>query len=294
MYTSGFFNSKNGDRKYNAADINAFLMGLLSENGVYENVGNKLQVVAEEGMVVGIDTGKALINYFHFINDAVEPIALDESDLTLNRYDAIVLRYDVEARDIYPYVIKGTFATTPTKPNILRNTSYRDLCLAYVYVAAGVTTITQGDITDMRLDSEVCGFITGLIEQVDTSTLFTQYQTAYENKFKELNEWEQEEKEAFNTWFKALTEELGVITYIQEYKSLQTTESDTTTLLINIPEYDPTVDSLFVTNYGIALVENEDYTVTGTGETAQLNFVHTIIPNQIIECRVLKSVIGMK
>ena len=293
MYKSGFFNSINGDRLYNAQDINNFLLGLLSENGVYENVGNKLQVVASQGMVIGIDTGKALVKYFHFINDAVELITLDESDLTLNRYDAIVLRYDVGLRQITPVVIKGTSASTPVKPNIVRNTSYYDICLAYVYIAAGATSITQSVITDTRLDSDMCGYITALIDQVDTSQLFDQWQTACEELFAQFNTWKNTEQAAFEAWFEALTETLGVTTYIQEYKNVQTTTTDTIELLIGISEFDSAHDTLFVTNYGLMLVENEDYTVSGTGADAKLVFTGTIIPNQKIECRVLKSKIGM-
>lgn len=293
MYKSGFFNSQNGDRKYNAQDINDFLKGILSKDGVFENVGNKLQVIPGDGMAVGIDTGKALIDYFHFKNDAVEAVSLDESDLTLNRYDAIVLRYNVGLRQITPVVIKGTNATTPTKPSIVRNTSYYDLCLAYVYITAGATSITQSVITDTRLDSDVCGYITSLVNQVDTSQLFNQWESACEELFAEFTAWKNTQEASFEAWFENLTETLGVNTYIQEYKNVQTTSSDVTELLIGIPEFDAANDTLFVTNYGLMLVENEDYTVSGTGSTAKLAFTGTIIPNQKIECRVLKSKIGM-
>lgn len=294
MYKSGFFNSIGQDRLYNADDFNNFLKGLLTPDGVYENVDDKLQVIATTDMTIGLSTGKALINHHWFINDAVHQITLDPSDVTLNRYDAIVLRYDVGTRDIYPVVIKGTNATTPAVPSIIRDESYHDLCLAYVYIEAGVTSITQSVITDTRLNTEVCGYITGLVNQVDTSQLFDQWQTACEELFDEFIEWKENEKDAFVEWFDTLTETLGVNTYIEEYKNVQTTTENTTTLLIGIPEYEVGVDTLFVTNYGLMLVENEDYTVSGTGETAQLNFIGTIIPDQKIECRVLKSKIGMQ
>ena len=41
------------------------------------------------------------------------------------------------------------------------------------------STITQAMITDFRT-SALCGYVTGLIKQVDTSTLFAQWQAAYE------------------------------------------------------------------------------------------------------------------
>ena len=43
---------------------------------------------------------------------------------------------------------------------------------------------------------------------------------------------------------------------------------------------------------GIQLVEGEDYTVSGTGSTASLNFKNVIDVGNTIEIRVVKSVIG--
>lgn len=294
MITSGFFNSVSGDRKYNAEQMNTFLAGIVSENGVYENVGDKLQVIPIDGMTIGINTGKASIHHHWFYNDSVEEIGIEASDITLKRYDAIVLRYSVENRNITPIVIKGTNSINPVYPEIVRNTSTYDICLAYVYIGAGVSTITQSNIIDTRLNNDICGYITGLIKQVDTSQLFKQWQAACEELFADFTTWSEEQRAAFDTWFSTLTEQLGIITYIQEYKSKQTTTADTTTLLINIPEYNPETDSLFVSNYGLMFVEGVDYTVSGTGENAQLNFTGNIIADQVIECRVLKSVIGSK
>lgn len=294
MITSGFFNSVGGDRKYNAEQMNTFLAGLVSENGVYENVKERLQVIPIDGMTVGIRAGKASVHYHWMYNDSVEEMGLDASDITMKRYDAVVLRYTAETRDIVPVIIKGTNSMNPTYPEIVRNSSVYDICLAYIYIGAGVTTITQANITDTRLNNDLCGYITGLVKQVDTTQLFEQWQTACEELFADFERWGIDQKAAFDEWFKTLTDQLGILTYIQEYKIKHVTMQNTKTLLIGIPQYEAGLDVLLVTNYGLMLVEGDDYTITGTGETAQLNFVGTIIPNQTIECRVLKSVIGSK
>lgn len=295
MIRSGFFNAVNGDRKYNSEDINTYLQGLVTKDGVYENVGNKLQVKALENMTISIDTGKAMTDFHWFTNDSLYNIVLDASDVTLNRYDAIVLRYNRANRETTPHVIKGANALTAKYPDIVRNDDFYDICLAYVYIEAGVSAITQSDITDTRLDTDVCGYITGLIKQVDTSQLFDQYKAACDELVARLIEWQANQQALFDLWFDRLTREVLIGTlFVDEYKKVHNTTENMTNLLIGIPNYDPTVDLLFVNIYGIMLVENEDYTITGTGETAQINFKGQIAANQKIECRVLKSRVLMQ
>lgn len=60
MITSGFFDSLNGDRKYNSDQLSLMLEGLVGD-GIYENVGNKFKVSAAGGMSVSIGSGRAVI-----------------------------------------------------------------------------------------------------------------------------------------------------------------------------------------------------------------------------------------
>lgn len=46
-------------------------------------------------------------------------------------------------------------------------------------VGANVTAVTQANITDTRMDSTVCGFITQLIDHLDTSVFFAQLDQFY-------------------------------------------------------------------------------------------------------------------
>ena len=48
-WTSGFFNSVNGDRLYNADQMSHIFEGLITD-GVYESVGNKLAVQPNSGL----------------------------------------------------------------------------------------------------------------------------------------------------------------------------------------------------------------------------------------------------
>jgi hypothetical protein len=83
-------------------------------------------------------------------------------------------------------VKKGTPATNPVAPEMVHDEYVNEYCLATIRVVAGASTISGSMITDTRPDTNVCGWVTGLIEQVDTSTLFNQWQTAYAEQFEEF------------------------------------------------------------------------------------------------------------
>lgn len=167
MIQSGFFNAVDGDRLYNADDFNEFFNGILTDTGVYKKSGEAMKVVPNNGMTVNISTGRARILQ-HWANIPVaESITLPVSDMTLNRYDAIILRYSVTERTITPMYIQGTTATTPVKPSIMRTASTFDLCLAYIYVKAGVTSITASDIEDTRDDSDLCSYVKLQIDAIN-------------------------------------------------------------------------------------------------------------------------------
>ena len=55
--------------------------------------------------------------------------------------------------------------------------------LASITVANGATSIAQASITDKRPDSSVCGWVTSLIENIDTTDLFAQFENAFETWF---------------------------------------------------------------------------------------------------------------
>lgn len=212
--TYGFFNSIDGDRTYNADQMSEYFDGLVS-NGVYESVGGALQVkAASDGMVVQVLSGRAIVNSKWLSNSATLILELTPAHIVLNRWTAVVLRLDIVNRLMTITTKDGEPATNPIKPSMQKDASMIELCLAYVFVGAGATNITQANIEDTR-PSNLCGWVTGLVEQVDTSQLFLQYQTAYENMLAQMEAWKTQMQTAFDDWFETLTEELNVNTYIR-------------------------------------------------------------------------------
>ena len=181
---SGFFNSmkaegeKFGDRVYMAEDWAQYFAQFIG-NGVYANPATSMQVRAVSGLIVRISAGSCFINGYTGYADGTDILTLNYGS-GLPRIDRIVLRLDLVARSIYPVVIMGAAAESPVPPNIVRNNSVYDLCIAQISVAANSTSVSQASITDMRSNSSVCGFVAGLINQIDTTDLFLQYDAEWE------------------------------------------------------------------------------------------------------------------
>ena len=203
--TYGFFNSINSDRVYNADQMSEYFDGLVSD-GVYATIGGAMQVISDSGMNVQVKSGRAIIGSKWLKNDAALTVAVSQSHPTLNRYTAIVIRLNYSARTVGIYAKDGTPASTAAKPVMQNDDQLKELCLAYIYVKAGATSISQSNITDMRA-SELCGWVTGLVKQVDTSELFLQWQTAYEEYY-----------QSFVEWFNHLTKTLQVNTKLHGFR----------------------------------------------------------------------------
>lgn len=283
--TYGFFNSINGDRTYNADQISTYFEGLVSD-GVYEHVGGALQVkAASEGMVVQVLSGRAIVNSKWLSNSATLILDITPAHIVLNRWTAVVLRLDIVNRLMTITTKDGEPATNPIQPSMQKDASMIELCLAYVFVRAGATSITQADIEDTR-PTNLCGWITGLIDQVDTSQLFLQYQAAWNNYYNTMTA-------AFNTWFESLVDELNVNTFIQQFtKRVVMQSSSENMIMLDMTGYSyDSSDIVHIYINGLLGVPNVDYVI----DTLSSVPIATIAANAVgtdVYIEVLKSKIG--
>lgn len=252
--TYGFFNSLNHDRVYNADQMSYYFKGLVSD-GVYESIGSAMQVTAGGGMNVQVGTGRALINTKWVENDAIMTIPIAAAHVTLGRYTAIVIELSIPDRLIEIKAIDGTPASSPKKPTITKESStIWQLCLAYVYVPPGATAIAQANIEDKRGSAD-CQFVTGLIDQVDTSYLFDQWQDAFETYYTQM-------RARFDTWFESLTESLNINTYIQQYrKDASISQTNVIPLDMELYAYSEE-DIILVFINGLLGIGSVDYTLS--------------------------------
>ena len=153
-------------------------------------------------MQVCVEKGQGWINGYWYENTDTMYLPIEVADGVLNRIDSIVLRLGFAERNMWLMVKKGTPAINPIVPEVTRTADYYDLQLATVSIPAGSIRITQAQIQDTRMNQDVCGWVTGVVEQLDTTTLFNQFE-AYFQEFKENNQAD------FDTWFENIKGQLG-------------------------------------------------------------------------------------
>lgn len=108
-------------------------------------------------------------------------------------------------------IIKGTPASKPVKPVMVKTNDRWQYPLAYIYVGAGVTSIRQANITNCVGTSE-CPFVTAPLDKVEIDDLIVQWQDQwkdfYEKQTTDMEETNKFWKEQWSTWFLAQTEEI--------------------------------------------------------------------------------------
>lgn len=205
---SGFFDAHkvgdSWDRTYLAEDFAKFFAPLIG-NGIFAGKSNELQVFQDvpASMSVVLSSGQSWIEGYGYVNNSDLKILVDPADGALGRIDRIVNQWSSVDRRIRTVWKKGTPAVNPVAPPLRWDADYKELNICILDVSAGLSAITQDKIRDTRADSSVCGWVTGLIDQVDTSTLFAQWESAYEKEFTE-------QKRAWEEFFKDIQLDLGI------------------------------------------------------------------------------------
>ena len=207
-----FFNAEvdtsgNYDRTYLAEDIASYFASFVG-SGVYASSADNLKVVPSDAMTVAVKAGKGWIKGYYYENDSDLAFLLDNADGAKGRIDSVVLRLDLTNRYLRVFVKKGALATNPVTPTLTRNADVYELQLATISVPAGATAIAEAQITDTRFNSAVCGVVAGVIEQIDATNLFSQYD------------------DAFNTWFEGAKGILNSDTAIQLSNRIDTVDSE--------------------------------------------------------------------
>lgn len=288
---SYFFNAvKTGntyDRMYNAADMTNYLQQIVG-NGVFPTPSTQLQVRAGTGMQVIVNDGEGWINGHKLVNNADMTLPISQSDVLLDRIDSVIFYLDETVREMGISILQGTPAASPVAPSLTRTSTRYEMCLAQVSVGKQVTEITNAMITDTRADSTICGWVAGLIQQLDTTTLFQQWEAVYQNYYNTMSA-------QFDAWFSTLTEQLQVNTYLQNYDkrvNLQAGQSRIIPLDMNAYTYEES-DIFFVYINGLYAAENVDYYLDTTTTPVQMH-VNVAGGQEDIDIRVLKSKIGFE
>lgn len=186
-----FWNSENGDRLYDADSFAEWLSHFFT-TGVFKD---ELFVQATEGMKVSVSSGYANVNgKVRFFGTSTN-LNIEVSNGLYPRIDTIVVERNDTNREITLKVVKGNYsgnnpeATAPVRTNVIHQ-----LVIAKVYIGAGATAIYQKDIADTRMDSNLCGYVTATVENLNYDQMMAQWEDYY-SKFKTS------EMADFQTWF---------------------------------------------------------------------------------------------
>ena len=216
MEKSSFFNAveSNGtyDRVYKAEDFADYFNKFIG-NGIFYKKSDYCQITATgNDMNIIENIGSAYINGYAYSNTTALTKAITVADGVLDRIDLVVLRLDYVNREIKLYIKESAFASTPVCPSLQRDADAYELGLAQIYVKHGATSISQADITDLRLDSAYCGIVTGLITQLDFSTASQQFDAQMNELIEKTrttaDTFTSDFKESVREWFMHLRNEL--------------------------------------------------------------------------------------
>ena len=265
MFFNAVENAGVYDRTYNAEQFSSWLDEIVG-NGVFAYPSNNLQVMADEGMHVTVKAGAAWIYGHKMTLDADMSISVPQADVALDKIDTIIAYCDWQSRSMGIELVEGTPAASPVPVAVNQTKGIRfELRLADIYVTHQATTITQSNITDKRSYPE-CGYVAGLIDQLDTSTLFAQWTDAWERWFSEIRE---------GTWS---------ANFISKVETTFTLTAGTDRIIVEdyISDFVAGQDVLEVYFNGLRLALDTDYTESAMPAGWQVDFLTA--PSADVNC----------
>lgn len=146
-------------------------------NGVFAVPTNGLMVEAQGGMNVQVNPGACHIEGARAVEKNIRTIPIPKANTTMPTIHRVVIRFDTSEsnRNIEIYLKEGIAATNPNPPELIQQPNLFELALADVRVPSNATSITNTDITDQRLNEEVCGMVVPAIPyQAETAELWKQ------------------------------------------------------------------------------------------------------------------------
>lgn len=210
--SSGFFNSLNGDRKYNATQMSAIFDGLIID-GVFASIGTAFAVKAAGGLTVNVGVGKAWFNHTWTVNDSILPMTAPEAEVLLDRIDAVVLEVNgmESVRDNTIKFVKGNPSSAPSRPTLTNEGNVHQYPLCYIYRKYGTAVINQADITPM-VGTESTPFVTGILQTISLDELLGKWQDELDRftdaRSQEVDDWIAQEESDFTAWFNKMKADL--------------------------------------------------------------------------------------
>lgn len=179
--SSGFFNSVNHDRLYDAEQMSSIFDGII-EDGVYESIGEAFMVTAyaDANDTVIVGTGRAWFDHTWTLNDTQFSITLDPPNTLLGRIDTIVIdvdrREEVRANSIK--LVKGSYSESPVAPTLINEELHKQYPIAKINIVPGYSApISQSNID--YLVGKDCPLVTGPLTALNVTNYFKQMESDF-------------------------------------------------------------------------------------------------------------------
>ena len=158
-------------------------------SGVY--AGEHLPVSAVGTMELTLGAGIAWMHYDMFAgcvygNTDNRTLVVNMSDAALDRIDRVCIRLEMLNNKCYAYIKEGVPSSEPAPPDLQRDNVAYEISVAQIRVGVGVVGINAGDITDERLNADVCGLMSDGVTGIDTSMIQAQFEALIVNLQREL------------------------------------------------------------------------------------------------------------
>ena len=184
--SSGFFNSQNHDRLYDAEQFSSVFDGVILD-GVYQGVGDAFKVTAypDANNTVIVGTGRAWFDHTWTVNDSQYSIVLAEPNIMLGRIDAIVLDIDRRSsvrKNSIKY-IQGALASAPEHPVLIKEELHNQYPLAYITIQPGESAPVNQMYIENKVGTPDCPLVTGVLESMDSDMFTQQMEAKFEDWF---------------------------------------------------------------------------------------------------------------
>lgn len=162
--------------EYSAED--AMLFNLPVSSGLYPG-RDYFPITLSGGFSVKIGVGLGFVRYaeakgFTFYQNTEEPLSFDEADTVLSRIDRVVLQWNENRNAVALVIKKGEPSSTPVAPARETSSELYELVLYDIVIAAKATSITAANVTDQRLNPDLCGLMANNITSIDTAAIDAQ------------------------------------------------------------------------------------------------------------------------
>jgi hypothetical protein len=216
------------DRVFDASDFAQDRHTFLSDGVFIDPVDNFKVYATNANMTVTVGavngTNTAFIIGHSFTATGQQIFDIPTASTSFNRIDSITLKHSnlSDKRDIELLYNTGAASASPSAPALVRNADEYEIQLAIISVPANATIISQQNVTDMRLNTAVCGIVVYLGKAVDPTGLFDQYQdylnsqmAAWDDtKAQQASDWENqfgEQQATFTNWYGAAQSDIATL-----------------------------------------------------------------------------------